>query len=197
MPIHRQHNRRSDRYVKTLRDGQTAPTTNQATAARRMHRSRARARAPGPALAAAAGTSNLHDLHCAGRLGPDVLHRSRRDRSASRQARDDPAGQCGLESYIRAVTVAAVSSCPVLGFTSGSGSSGGGSSAKCVVPNVKGKWLASAESAITKAHARLATSRRPSPVTSRRARSYRSALRPQHMVGPMPSRESRRRAHSF
>jgi hypothetical protein len=54
--------------------------------------------------------------------------------------------------YISAVTVAAVSSCPVPGFTSGSGSGGGGSSAKCVVPNVKGKSLASAESAITKAH---------------------------------------------
>jgi hypothetical protein len=54
--------------------------------------------------------------------------------------------------YISAVTVAAVSSCPVPGFSAGSGSGGGGSSAKCVVPNVKGKSLASAESAITKAH---------------------------------------------
>jgi hypothetical protein len=44
----------------------------------------------------------------------------------------------------------AVGSCPVAGFK-GAGSSGG-SSAKCKVPNVKGKTLSAAEKALAKAH---------------------------------------------
>jgi hypothetical protein len=47
----------------------------------------------------------------------------------------------------------AVASCPVAGFNAGSGNTGNaGGAAKCVVPNLKGKTLASAEQAITKAH---------------------------------------------
>jgi hypothetical protein len=47
-------------------------------------------------------------------------------------------------------TAPAVGSCPVAGFK-GAGSSGG-STSKCKVPNVKGKTLAAAEKALTKAH---------------------------------------------
>jgi hypothetical protein len=46
-------------------------------------------------------------------------------------------------------TAPAVASCPLPGFKA---ASGGGTAEKCVVPNVKGKPLASAEKAITKAH---------------------------------------------
>lgn len=44
----------------------------------------------------------------------------------------------------------AVASCPLAGFNTASG--GSGDTAKCVVPSLKGKTLASAEKAITKAH---------------------------------------------
>jgi hypothetical protein len=44
----------------------------------------------------------------------------------------------------------AVASCPVAGFKATSGGTGG--TAKCVVPKLKGKTLASAEKAISKAH---------------------------------------------
>jgi hypothetical protein len=44
----------------------------------------------------------------------------------------------------------AVTSCPLPGFTATSGGTGG--TAKCVVPKLKGKTLASAEKAIVKAH---------------------------------------------
>lgn len=46
----------------------------------------------------------------------------------------------------------AVASCPLPGFNAGSGSTGSGSGAKCVVPNLKGKALAAAEKAISQAH---------------------------------------------
>jgi hypothetical protein len=51
---------------------------------------------------------------------------------------------------------AAVSSCPVAGFTpTGGGSIGGGTTTKCVVPKVANKTLAAAEKALTKAHCKV------------------------------------------
>jgi hypothetical protein len=47
-------------------------------------------------------------------------------------------------------TAPAVASCPLPGFNAASGGTGG--TAKCVVPSLKGKTLASAEKAIVKAH---------------------------------------------
>src|ERR1035437_4977105 len=57
------------------------------------------------------------------------------------------------QPYISAVTIAPVSACPVSGFKAASGSTGStGGGSKCLVPNVKGKTLAAAEKAISKAH---------------------------------------------
>jgi len=58
-----------------------------------------------------------------------------------------------LQPQSGSVTLAmapAVTSCPLAGFKAASGGSGG--TAKCVVPSLKGKTLAFAEKAITKAH---------------------------------------------
>lgn len=54
------------------------------------------------------------------------------------------------ENFAPVGTSPAVASCPLPGFNAGSGSTGGVT--KCVVPNLKGKKLATAEKSIVQAH---------------------------------------------